>query len=403
MANEPKTMTQVETPSALSLSLPVEAIKGELVPYQEPSVETPVYDPEVEAMADNFVNAILGTDMDDAAARSGHRGNVDGMGIEIQRQSALRSRMLQEPIKKLASRGEDGGPVANALVELKVKMEDLNPNAYDFNVSGFAKALSFIPGVGNRLQRYFLRYESSQGIIDEIIRSLEEGRETLKRDNITLDGDQQIMRDLTHQLDRQVQLGQAIDAKLSAAIDGLSSDDPKAMFIADELLFPLRQRIQDLQQQLAVNQQGVLATEIVIRNNRELMRGVDRALNVTVSALSVAVTVALALANQKLVLDRINALNKTTSDLISGTAKKLRTQGAAIHNQASSSMLDMEALKSSFKDINQAMEEITRYRQDALPKMATQILELDKLTAAGEQAIQKLEQGRQGADNITNL
>jgi hypothetical protein len=48
-------------------------------------------------------------------------------------------------------------------------------------------------------------------------------------------------------------------------------------------LFALRQRTLDLQQQLAVNQQGVLAIEIIIRNNRELIRGVDRALDVTIS------------------------------------------------------------------------------------------------------------------------
>ncbi len=71
----------------------------------------------------------------------------------------------------------------------------------------------------------------------------------------------------------------------------------------NDLLFPLRQRIQDLQQQLPVNQQGLLTTELVIRNNRELIRGVNRALNVTVYALQVAATSALALANQKIVLE----------------------------------------------------------------------------------------------------
>ena len=44
------------------------------------------------------------------------------------------------------------------------------------------------------------------------------------------------------------------------------------------------------------------------------MRGVDRSLDVTVNALQVAVTVALALANQKIVLDKVEAINKTTSD-----------------------------------------------------------------------------------------
>ena len=70
-----------------------------------------------------------------------------------------------------------------------------------------------------------------------------------------------------------------------------------------------------------------MATAIVVRNNGELVRGVNRALDVTVSALQVAVTVALGLANQKIVLDKVTALNATTTGLIAGTAERLRTQG----------------------------------------------------------------------------
>jgi uncharacterized protein YaaN involved in tellurite resistance len=39
----------------------------------------------------------------------------------------------------------------------------------------------------------------------------------------------------------------------------------KVKFVAEEVLFPLRQRIMDMQQMIVVNQQGVMATEIVIR------------------------------------------------------------------------------------------------------------------------------------------
>jgi uncharacterized protein YaaN involved in tellurite resistance len=157
----------------------------------------------------------------------------------------------------------------------------------------------------------------------------------------------------------------------------------------------------DLQQQLAVNQQGVLSLGLIMRNNEELMRGVNRAVDVTVGALQVAVTAALALANQKIVLDKVNALNQTTSDLISGTAERLRNQGAEIQKQASSSMLSLEALKSAFANINAAMDEIARYRQEALPRMAQTILEFDKLSAQGEAAIQRYEAGEKARPKLT--
>lgn len=401
--------TATATPTSLSLALPeIDEIKNAVVPVSaaqaaqaDPSLSIRPLDPQMEALADQFVSAVLSLDPDAIDQQRKQRAEVDGLGVDLQKQAAHRSAMLQKPIADLASRGADGGPVASALIDLKVQMDQLNPNEIDFSVSGIAKAFSWLPGVGSTVQEYFLRYETAQGIIDQIIKSLKAGKDTLGRDNITLAEDQDVMRKLTLALDQQIVVAQAIDRKLESATAELAEGQQKR-FLSDEIIFPLRQRIQDLQQQLAVNQQGILATEIVIRNNRELMRGVDRAINVTVSALTVAVTVALALANQKLVLDKIEALNKTTDTLIAGTAAKLRSQGVDIHNQASATMLDMETLKAAFRDIMGAMDEISRYRREALPKMAAQILEMEQLTRQGEETIQRMERGNAAAATVIN-
>ena len=83
-----------------------------------------------------------------------------------------------------------------------------------------------------------------------------------------------------NRLQKAIQLAQLMDQKLQYKLDReIEADDPQAAFIKEELLFPLRQRIMDLQQTLNVNQQGILTIEVIIRNNRELVRGVDRALN----------------------------------------------------------------------------------------------------------------------------
>jgi uncharacterized protein YaaN involved in tellurite resistance len=318
------------------------------------------------------------------------------MGRALQRDSGRRSMMLRQPIKDLAKHSEDGGPVANALVDLKLKVEELDPGRFDFSPGWLSRMAGMIPGLGTPLKRYFTKFESSQTIIDAIMRSLESGREQLKRDNTTLREDQNTMRELTHKLERQIELGRLLDAKLLYALEReIDGQDPRRSFVEEELLFPLRQRIMDLQQQLTVNQQGILSTAIIVGNNKELIRGVDRALDVTVSALQVAVAVALALANQKIVLEKVSAISRTTSDLIAGTAARLREQGAAIHAQAASSTLDMEVLKTAFTDITAAMDEISQFRQQALPQMAQTILEFDKLTTEGEAAVKRLEEAGQ--------
>lgn len=381
--------------SPLSLSLPLDDIVSEVEPpEEEAAAAAPVEDPELSAMADDFVAQVLA---DPQAVRGQdahrHREAVDGMGAEIQKQAARRSSMLQVPIRKLAHQGDEGGPVAQALMQLRGYMAELDPNRHDLSESTVSRLLSVIPGMGSRVKRYFHKFETAQEMIDGIIKDLQAGRDMLRRDNITLADDQGALRDILDRLRRQIDLGRLIDGRLAAAAEKLPEGADQRLFIEEELLFPLRQRVIDLQQQLAVSQQGILALEVIIRNNRELIRGVDRAIDVTVSALNVAVTVAVALANQRLVLDRVEALNSTTSDLIAGTSKALRTQGVEIQNRAASSVLDMQKLEQAFADVLAAIDEVGRYRRDALPKLDAQIDRLDALAGKGEEAIRRLEKG----------
>jgi len=95
------------------------------------------------------------------------------------------------------------------------------------------------------------------------------------------------------------------------------------------------------------------------------------------------VMVAQAVNNQKLVLDQVGAINKTTNNLIQGTARQLKEQGMAIHNQASSAMLDIEALNQSFEDIYASMEAISEYKHEALDNMK---LTINQLGASVEKA-----------------
>jgi uncharacterized protein YaaN involved in tellurite resistance len=352
-----------------------------------------VADPAIEAQADTVVDRLMtAPTQPDTAEAVDVKKAIETLGAELQRQSGQRSQMLKQPVAKLYHEAEDGGAVGNALIDLKMKVEELDPGQFDFEAGWVTRNLGRLPFVGSPLKRYFSRYESASTVMDAIIRSLRDGREQLNRDNITLGSDQKSLRELNTRLEAAIELGRKVDTKLTAKLAAeLTAGDPKHDFIQSEWLFPLRQRIMDLQQQLAVNQQAVLAIELIVRNNQELVRGVDRAINVTVSALQVAVTLALALANQKIVLGKVQAVNETTDRLIAGTAERLRTQGTEIHKQAASTQLNIETLKKSFTDIRAAIDDVSRFRQEALPKMAEAIVELDKLSADAQQTISTMD------------
>ena len=157
------------------------------------------------------------------------------------------------------------------------------------------------------------------------------------------------------------------------------------------MLFPLRQKIMDFQQLLVVNQQGIVAMNVIRRNNLELIRAVDRAENVTVSALRVAVTVAGALYNQNIVLEKINALNETTNSMIAATSRMLKEQGAEIQRNAVEANISEDTLRQSFADTIQALEDISTYKQAALPKIKATIESFQEIADMGNEYLSRLE------------
>ena len=151
------------------------------------------------------------------------------------------------------------------------------------------------------------------------------------------------------------------------------SDPEKAKALSQDVLFYVRQKHQDLLTQLAVSIQSYLAIDIIIKNNIELIKGVDRASTTTISALRTAVIVAQALGNQKLVLDQITALNTTTSDLIQRTSEMLRDNSAQIQQQAASATIGLPQLQAAFQNIYATMDSIDTFKMKALDTMAVTI------------------------------
>ena len=384
------------SPAALPLLGRLQTIATEALAEGTPS-------PELEQRADEFVKALL-TDPAALSASGKARetsGIVGQLGYSLQAEALRQSEMLKVPLQRLGKEGE-GGAVAKSLTDLKIQVEALDPGKLNLAAGWFSRIVGKLPGVGTPLKRYFTQFESAQSVIASILKTLESGKGQLQRDNITLVEDQKRMRALTSQLEAAVQFGQLLDEKLQYALEReITPESETARFVGEELLFPLRQRILDLQQQLAVNQQGILATELIIRNNAELVRGVDRSLSVTVTALHVGVTVALALENQRIVLDHVEAIGKTTSDLIAGTSRRLKTQGVAIQQRAASSTLQIDSLRSAFADLRTALDDVSAFRQKALPAMTQQIQALDELSTQARVTLNRMDEGNRARPVIS--
>lgn len=345
---------------------------------------------KLQALADSNVASIMSLDLDSLEKRKEILQSIDTFGMNTMRTSSGKNNLLQVSVGNLSKTGDEGGQVAKGLTELHMQLKDLDPSVIDFTKTGLLGKLF------NPLRAYFLKYQKADTVIADIVVSLDKGKTTLKNDNTTLEIEQQALRDLTKKLQKEIELGTLMDTSIESQIEAAKArnEDPdKIRFITEEVLFPLRQRVMDMQQMMVVNQQGIMAIEVVTRNNKELIRGVDRAKNVTISALKISVTVASALYNQKIVLKKIELLNQTTNELIAGTSRMLKDQGAQIHKQSLETNISVETLKQAFTDVLSALDSISTYKQEALPKMRETIDQFRELADNGEQQIQRLEKG----------
>lgn len=275
------------------------------------------------------------------------------------------NRMLKRPAAALAATGADpASRTGNSLVELRQIVTELDPQRHD--LTGAKRILKFLPG-GNAIQRYFLKYESAQAQLDAITKALKGGQDDLRQDNAAIQTERDALWGAMGQLANYAVLAKHLGDGLEQKIDQLrnagNGEDATALEV--EALFYVRQRHQDLLTQMAVSVQGYLALDVVKKNNLELIKGVDRALDTTLSALRVAVIVAQALAQQKIVLAQIDALNSTTADIIVSTSELLRAQGTAIHKSATQATIDPAKLQQAFNNVFQAMDEIDRFKIEA--------------------------------------
>jgi uncharacterized protein YaaN involved in tellurite resistance len=373
---------------AFTMEVPDEAaIKSQVMEQVKPVPEEVA---QLQAVAEGNVAEIMTMDIDEFAKKKDILQSIESFGADSMRRSAAKNSMLQVTVGNLSKDGDEGSLVARGLMDLQRELEDLDPSLIDFTKTGILGKLY------NPIRAYFAKYQKADAVIADIIVSLDKGKTTLKNDNTTLELEQDAMRDLTKKLMKEIELGTLMDESIEKQIEAAKArneDQEKVIFVTEEVLFPLRQRFMDMQQMIVVNQQGVMATEIVIRNNKELMRGVERAKNVTISALRISVMVAGALYNQKIVLKKIQMLNETTNNIIRSNAQMLKGQGAEIQKQSMEANISVETMKTAFADVMEALDSISTYKQEALPKMRDTINQFKELAAKGEEQIQQLEKG----------
>ena len=345
--------------------------------------------PALDQLVDQYAQALITVDPNSPEFAK-QADQVRTMGDADVRQAAqVSNRLLEKSIADMKRTVGDGAQIPQTLLELRRTVEKLDPS----EAKGVKKLLGIIPK-SSKVTDYFQRYESSQKQLNAILMALYNGQDELRKDNADLDQEKVNLWATMQRLRQYIYVAEKLDNKLAEKVEQLRLTDPeRAKVVERDVLFYARQKHQDLLTQLAVSIQGYLAIDVIRKNNLELIKGVDRATTTTVSALRTAVIVAQALANQRLVLDQITALNTTTSNLIESTSRLLSEQSAGIQAQAASSTIGMDQLQAAFANIYQTMDSIDTFKSEALGSMSATIEVLNQEVTKSQAYVQRASRG----------
>ena len=352
---------------------------------------------ELEQRADAWVDQVSGLNphSQEFTAQVNALGAVARRTFE--RTSQTSSRFMQQSLRESKEKGNAQASVAKSLSELRTTMEDLAPKDETFA----EKALGWLPG-RNLAKRYFRNFESNQDQLDEVLGALSRGQEMLQKDNAELSVERRGLWEDLGALQKAAYLLNLLDDRTVRRAEQLRAEgkaqDADAM--ERDVLFAVRQRRQDVATQIAVTVQAYLSMGLIEDNNTKLQQGVERARTTTVTALRTAVITAQALENQKIVLDQIDAVNRTTDDLIGRTSQMLADNSLKIQEQAATSGVSPETLQKAFDNLFTTMDGIDAFRTKANENFLTTVNSLEQQVQRAQPYIERMEKERPEVEEI---
>ncbi|MEO5772901.1 MAG: toxic anion resistance protein [Sphingomicrobium sp.] len=193
---ETKTKLKLDPPEALQAIAPAEAVG--LVPLKVEETS------ELDSKVAKFVDELAA--LDSNSPEFGKKvDQLTAMGRkEIAEAAGASNRFLDRPVKAI---DKDTGIGAD-LTELRRTVESLDPK----EATKTRKLLGIIP-FGNRVDRYFDKYRSSQTHISKILGSLANGKDELLMDNAAIDTERANLWKTMHKLEQMIHISKALDPK----------------------------------------------------------------------------------------------------------------------------------------------------------------------------------------------
>ena len=324
--------------------------------------------PELKTAVDDQVQRFMDGLLTDDVQSEAFKQRLDSAFALGREEVSIASGLMQGRLLQRNFVGMEDTSAFKAIQDMRGHLDDLNPGKQG-DLFQPQKLLGLIP-YGNKLQTYFRKYQSASTQLQKSMQQLYSARDDMQRDVVDLEATRGKLWDAMQKLAGAIHFAETLDAKLHAKVEALKATDAtRAKALEQEVLFYVRQNLQDMLTQQAVCTNGYLALDVLKKTGREMMNGCSRVATTGMSALAVAQTVARATGNQIRVMEMLQGVNATIGNLISETGRALNQHVDQTTQFAQNPMLGIEKMKEMFDQTFQAMDAMDNFRAKAIDVM----------------------------------
>lgn len=329
----------------------------------------PERDAELLARARAFADELAGLDAL-APAFADKVASIATMGArDLQDAARAASQLLDRPA--LGGGGASSSVMAS-LAQVRDALADIDPRHERSGLAGragrFGRRRGESPAQADALR-------AAEDRLGALVRTLGAGQDDLRKDNAAIEVEQANLWRAMERLNDYVVLAGHLDRAVTAHADRLDATGGghAATALRTDALHALKQRRQDVLEQLAVCVQGYLALDLVRQNNLELVRGVDAALTAAVAALRTAAIVAGLEARQPVFGERIEELARASIEAIEAASEGEDEESAR------------QRLRVAFADIDATVDAVDSFRSASVDALVRTVDALGRRVGVADQ------------------
>lgn len=334
----------------------------------------------------------------DAGDRRAAEREFAGMGAAETQRASSKVALLQTRVGTLLRDVEDGGgPIPQGLLQLRTKMDEINPHTLGkpWTIFGYTVYTPKVPAV---LRTALRRYETVQAQIDGIMNGLRGGKDQLLQDNAEMNVIYDDVQAAQREIQRIAYVGELLMEKLQQMLDATQEQAEREKITA--VLHKVAIRVSDLRTMEQANLQFFVSLDLTTSNNTTLGEQVDRTLLIAKNLLAVALSIKAALANQKNVAQATQDMQEYLGQTLANNAGAIRTQGAEIAKMANNPVMAINHVRKGFDELMAALEETGRVREQGIINARSAIAQLTDMST---KLVPKVEALRAGADSAGEL